>query len=101
MRNSLALALALKDETGIAAIACDTDGIDGSEDNAGAWFDGSLFDEARSKGVDLAAHLETNIYGLRAARQAHRDRPDAHQRQRFPLHSHSFVKAGCGLRWSS
>jgi glycerate 2-kinase len=56
----LALALALKDETGIAAIACDTDGIDGSEDNAGAWFDGSLFDEARSKGVDLAAHLETN-----------------------------------------
>ena len=58
----LALALALKDETGIAAIACDTDGIDGSEDNAGAWFDGSLFDEARSKGVDLAAHLETNAY---------------------------------------
>ena len=56
----LALALALKDETGIAAIACDTDGIDGSEDNAGAWFDGSLFEEARSKGVDLAAHLETN-----------------------------------------
>ena len=56
----LALALALKDENGIAAIACDTDGIDGSEDNAGAWFDGSLFAEARSKGVDLAAHLERN-----------------------------------------
>lgn len=37
----LALRLALAGEDGvpgIAAIACDTDGIDGSEDNAGAWF---------------------------------------------------------------
>lgn len=56
----LSLALALKDEEGIAAIACDTDGIDGSEDNAGAWFDSSLFESARSKGIDLAAHLEHN-----------------------------------------
>jgi hydroxypyruvate reductase len=32
----LALALALKSAPGIHAIACDTDGIDGSEDNAGA-----------------------------------------------------------------
>jgi hydroxypyruvate reductase len=56
----LSLALALKDENGISAIACDTDGIDGSEDNAGAWFDGSLFESARAKGIELASHLETN-----------------------------------------
>jgi hydroxypyruvate reductase len=56
----LSLALSLKDEDRIAAIACDTDGIDGSEDNAGAWFDGSLFEDARQKGVDLAAHLDKN-----------------------------------------
>ncbi len=56
----LSLALSLKDERGISAIACDTDGIDGSEDNAGAWFDGSLLEHARAKGIDLAAHLDRN-----------------------------------------
>jgi len=56
----LSLALALKGEERIAAIACDTDGIDGSEDNAGAWFDGSLFEGARARGVDLEACLEAN-----------------------------------------
>jgi glycerate 2-kinase len=56
----LSLALSLKDEARIAAIACDTDGIDGSEENAGAWFDSSLFEGARAKGIDLAAHLDTN-----------------------------------------
>lgn len=38
----LSLALHLRGERGMAAIACDTDGIDGTEDNAGAWFDDSL-----------------------------------------------------------
>ena len=56
----LALALALKGEPRISAIACDTDGIDGSEDNAGAWFDGSLLEEARKKGIDLASCLAGN-----------------------------------------
>ncbi|MBF9197188.1 glycerate kinase type-2 family protein [Microvirga terrestris] len=56
----LSLALSLKGEAGISAIACDTDGIDGSEDNAGAWCDGSLLESARVKGIDLAVHLETN-----------------------------------------
>jgi glycerate 2-kinase len=56
----LALALALKGEGRVSAIACDTDGIDGSEDNAGAWFDHTLHDEARRKGIDLAAHLARN-----------------------------------------
>src|SRR3712207_2118442 len=56
----LSLALSLKGEAGISAIACDTDGIDGSEDNAGAWCDGSLLETARAKGLDLATHLEAN-----------------------------------------
>ena len=33
--DALALALALKGHEGISAIACDTDGVDGSGDNAG------------------------------------------------------------------
>ncbi|WP_201863164.1 glycerate kinase type-2 family protein [Microvirga soli] len=56
----LSLALSLKGESGISAIACDTDGIDGSEENAGAWCDGSLIESARAKGIDLTAHLERN-----------------------------------------
>jgi hydroxypyruvate reductase len=56
----LALALGLRDEPKISAIACDTDGIDGSEDNAGAWFDSAMFESAREKGIDLDAHLATN-----------------------------------------
>lgn len=56
----LSLALSLRGEAGIAAIACDTDGIDGSEDNAGAWFDQAMFASAQEKGVDLASHLAGN-----------------------------------------
>jgi glycerate 2-kinase len=56
----LALALALGGAPGVAAIACDTDGIDGSEDNAGAWFDDKLLAAARAAGVDLAHHLADN-----------------------------------------
>lgn len=60
-RNSeylLALALALDGCPGISAIACDTDGIDGSQDNAGAWFDDALLQSARRRNVDLRGHLE-------------------------------------------
>lgn len=56
----LALALALKGETRMSAIACDTDGIDGSETNAGAWFDAGLYDAAGEAGIDLAAYLDGN-----------------------------------------
>ena len=56
----LSLALALRGERGLSAIACDTDGIDGSEDNAGAWFDQAIFESAREKGVDLALNLAGN-----------------------------------------
>jgi len=53
----LALAIVLAGRAGISGIACDTDGSDGSEANAGAWFDGDLLADARAAGVDLADHL--------------------------------------------
>lgn len=56
----LSLALSLKDVPSVSAIACDTDGIDGLEDNAGAWFNAGLFEQAREKGIDLASHLLAN-----------------------------------------
>ncbi|ODT07061.1 MAG: hydroxypyruvate reductase [Kaistia sp. SCN 65-12] len=56
----LALAVALGGEAGIAAIACDTDGIDGSEDNAGAWIDAGILAAAKAKGIDPAARLADN-----------------------------------------
>jgi hydroxypyruvate reductase len=62
----LALAIALKGEPGIAAIACDTDGIDGSEDNAGALIDAQTL--ARAGTIDARAMLMDNdAYGFFAA----------------------------------
>jgi len=52
----------------IAALACDTDGIDGTEDNAGALFVPGDLTRAEATGVDLVAHLENNDgYGAFAA----------------------------------
>jgi len=55
----LALTLALRDIPAWA-IACDTDGIDGSEDNAGAVMGPDTLDRARAQGLNaedlLAAH---------------------------------------------
>lgn len=60
----LALAVALKGLPGVSAIACDTDGIDGSEDNAGAWIDAKIGEQAAAAGVSLTAHLADNdAYG--------------------------------------
>ncbi len=56
----LALAIALGGHPGIAAIACDTDGIDGSEDNAGAWFGPDILAAARALGLDPTAALADN-----------------------------------------
>jgi glycerate 2-kinase len=44
----------------IAAVAGDTDGIDGTEDNAGALFLPGDLERARATGVDLVAHLANN-----------------------------------------
>lgn len=56
----LALALALGEQPGIHALACDTDGIDGSEDNAGAWIGPGTLARARHKGLDAEALLRDN-----------------------------------------
>jgi len=53
----LALALALKGHAGIHAIACDTDGIDGTEDNAGALIAPDTLARAQAVNLDLAARL--------------------------------------------
>ncbi|HEX6734236.1 MAG TPA: glycerate kinase [Azonexus sp.] len=56
----LALALALDGAPGIHALAADTDGIDGSEDNAGAFVAPDTLARARVRGLDAAAHLAGN-----------------------------------------
>ncbi|WP_033068274.1 glycerate kinase type-2 family protein [Thalassospira australica] len=48
------------DEPRVAAIACDTDGIDGIEDNAGAWFDGTLKTLTRKRNLDAGSYLANN-----------------------------------------
>lgn len=56
----LALALALAGAPGIHALAADTDGIDGSEDNAGAWVTPDTLIRARAAGLDARARLADN-----------------------------------------
>lgn len=56
----LSLALALDGATGISALAADTDGIDGSEDNAGAFAEGTTAARLRAAGQDPAALLSAN-----------------------------------------
>ena len=64
----LALAIELGGHAGISAVAGDTDGIDGSEDNAGAFTDASSLKRARARGLDPNALLADNDgYGFFAA----------------------------------
>jgi glycerate 2-kinase len=56
----LALALALNGAAGIDAIACDTDGIDGTLDNAGAIIAADSLTRGRAIGLDPAALLDDN-----------------------------------------
>ncbi len=56
----LGLALALGGRRGIYAIACDTDGIDGSEDNAGALVLPDSLARAAAAKIDLRARLAEN-----------------------------------------
>jgi len=56
----LGLAVALDAHPGIHAIAGDTDGIDGTEDNAGAILRPDSLERARAKGLLARAMLENN-----------------------------------------
>ncbi|MBI2978928.1 MAG: glycerate kinase [Rhodospirillales bacterium] len=56
----LALAIALDGAPGVHAIACDTDGIDGSEDNAGAVIGPDTLARAAKAGLDAQKYLDTN-----------------------------------------
>src|SRR5262249_26286938 len=56
----LALAVALAGERSVFALACDTDGIDGSEDNAGAMIAPDTTARAAALGIDLKARLADN-----------------------------------------
>jgi glycerate 2-kinase len=53
----LSFALGIDGAQGIKAMAADTDGIDGSEDNAGAFADGTTAARLRAAGHDPAARL--------------------------------------------
>jgi hydroxypyruvate reductase len=60
----LGLALALDGCENVWALAADTDGIDGSEDNAGAFVAPDTLARARAAGLGLADHLDRNdAYG--------------------------------------
>jgi glycerate 2-kinase len=56
----LSLAIALGGRAGASALAADTDGIDGSEDNAGAIIGPDTLTRAAKAGVDVVKHLANN-----------------------------------------
>ena len=60
----LGLALALQGQAGVYALAADTDGIDGMEDNAGAFVGPDTLARARAAGMKLDSYLDRNdAYG--------------------------------------
>jgi Putative glycerate kinase len=64
----LSLAVGLDGALGVSALAADTDGIDGTEDNAGAFLTPDTFDRARNAGVDPSSSLAANdAYGFFSA----------------------------------
>ena len=62
-RNSeyaLSLFNKVRNTDNIAVISCDTDGIDGSEDNAGVYFDNKILKKARQLSLDPESFLKNN-----------------------------------------
>ena len=60
----MGLALALQGQQGVWALAADTDGIDGIEDNAGAMVTPDTLNRASAAGLSLEEHLACNdAYG--------------------------------------
>jgi hydroxypyruvate reductase len=56
----LSLAATLNGHPGIYALACDTDGIDGSEDNAGAYYEPASAQRAMALNLSPKHMLENN-----------------------------------------
>jgi glycerate 2-kinase len=64
----LSLAIELEGLADVTALACDTDGIDGSEQNAGAYMCGKSVARARAREIDAKQHLVDNdAFGFFAA----------------------------------
>ncbi len=60
----LGLALALQGQSGVYALAADTDGIDGIEDNAGAYVAPDTLARAQAQGIKVDRYLDRNdAYG--------------------------------------
>lgn len=60
----LGLAQALQAQSGVYALAADTDGIDGVEDNAGAWVTPDTLERAHARSMKVEDHLDRNdAYG--------------------------------------
>lgn len=57
----LSLALSLNGARGIHALSCDTDGIDGTEDNAGAIIDPTTLKRAQTLHLSAAQSLQNNL----------------------------------------
>ncbi len=61
----LGLALALQGQSGVYALAADTDGIDGVEDNAGAFVAPDTLERAQASGMKIDTYLDRNdAYGF-------------------------------------
>ena len=56
----MGLAIAIDGLEGVCALAADTDGIDGSENNAGAFVDGTTARRLRAAGIDPRIALSEN-----------------------------------------
>ena len=64
----MGLAQALQGQSGVWALAADTDGIDGVEDNAGAIVTPDTLARGRAQGLPLDDHLDRNdAYGYFSA----------------------------------
>ena len=60
----MGLALGLQGQAGVYALAADTDGIDGVEDNAGAFVAPDTLERALAQGMKLNQYLDRNdAYG--------------------------------------
>ena len=60
----MGLTLALQGQPGVWALAADTDGIDGMEDNAGAWVEPGTLARAQALGMKVEQYLDRNdAYG--------------------------------------